>query len=148
MKITIGRLVEASNVLQRLAQHRFPAGQHLAAYRLNKLRRAVEDELKFFQAERRRLVEEHGTLRRATLAELSMGADKDVWEVLPDSEQWVYFSIRLKELFGIEVEIEAATLALDMLASVELSAQDLEALGPFVESCRAETEPEAEAEAK
>lgn len=132
IKVTIEQLVGISNILQRLAQHRFPAGQHASAYRLNKLRRAVDAELQFFQTERRRLIEEFGTSRRATLAELSLGSDPIIWEVLPDSPQWISFSTRMKEILSIVVDLTCSPLALDTLATVELSASDIDILDPIL----------------
>jgi len=124
IEVTMEELLAMSDVLARLSQHRFPAGQQVAAYRLSKIQKAVASELQYFQTQRKNLIEELGKSRNATRDELASGAEPVVWEIMPGNPQWVDFTRRLKELLGIKVDLTCPPLSLDMLGSVELSAGD------------------------
>lgn len=131
--VTIGQLVAASEVLARLSAHRLPAGQQHVAYRLSKLRRAVADELRYFEKERRALIEQYGQSRAATRQEVAAGAEPIVWEVDPGSPSWALFLARMKELLSVRAEVDASPLSPDDLQSFEMSALDFEALDSFIQ---------------
>jgi len=133
MTLTFQQLLLAYEVLQRVMDHRFPAGRQQTAYRLNKIRKTLVGEYEFFQQQRKQLIEELGAARKATPRELLNGADGTVWEVLKDSSNWNEFSTRMKEVLDIQVNVADVKVRLDELDTVDLSARDVEALEPFLE---------------
>ena len=132
IQVTMAQLVAMSELLRRLSNHRFPAGKQATAYQLNKLQRAVTAELKYFQDQRRQLIEEYGQSRNATREELVGGAESTVWEVLPTTPSWPMFLSRLNELLNVRVELPCQQFNLNMFDTIELSVQDISILEPFL----------------
>jgi len=128
MDLTISEIISASTVLQKLGTKELPAR---SAYRLARLLSAVDDVLKPWHDQRRRLVQMYGVERPATIIEKRNGADDVVLEVIPGSNGWNVFQQELKTLLSETVNIAVTPLSLDDLPSV--SAADVLALGNLVE---------------
>lgn len=127
--MTLGQASRALEVVHRLAQFRFPYGQQKAAYDLSKARRLLLAEVAHFESERKKLIQECGVKRDATQQELRQGAEPDIYEVPQGSERWLEFVARINELVGVSITLDCAPLN---LVAVDLSADDIDALGPLL----------------
>lgn len=130
LKATLGELVAAENVLKRLNAVRLPPGHAKAVYRLGKLARTLAAETKHFSDEHAAAVREFGEEREATPAELTNGLGPRVCTVT--TEHWPAFCARIDDLTKVEVDLDVALLAPEVLDLFELSAADLAALSPLV----------------
>jgi hypothetical protein len=131
MTLTLEQVVKATEIVNRLAQHRFPAGKIKTAYGISKLKKSLVIEATFFQEERKRLIQSLGESRPATDEEKRLGSDPIVYEVPRNSPAWPVFVDRLNEVLQLAVEIPGSPFTLDDLSTIELSADDLDALDPF-----------------
>lgn len=120
IRTTLGGLVQAEGALQRLTALRLPVK---AAYHLSKLFGLVRAELKTFHEQRLVIVKELGTQTRDTVGD-------EQWQVSP--EHMPAFTTRVGELVAIEVTLPWGPLDLTPLTTIEISADDLWALGPLV----------------
>jgi hypothetical protein len=124
---TLGALVNAAPVLERLLTARVPAA---VAYRLAKLARTVSPEVAHFHQQREALIREYGGEREPTDAERANGATS-IFEV--GREHLATFTEKLAEVQAVEVAIDAAPLTIEELGHVDVSGSDLLTLGPLVD---------------
>lgn len=125
--ITLGALVNAAPILDRMLAARVPAA---VAYRFAKLARTINPEVAHFHKERERLIREYGSERPPTEAERATGAS-GIFEV--QREHLVTFTEKLTEVQAVEVALDATPLTIEELGHVEVSGGDLLALGPLVD---------------
>ena len=115
MKTTIEKILDAREVLSRLAEKALPVKQ---SYRLAKLVKAVNDELSIYEGERIKLCEEYGTL------------DKDNGVYKFEGENREKFNADINVLLSQEVELDVKPID---ISNLELSAQDIINIEPFIE---------------
>ncbi len=127
---TLGALTNAVPVLQRLWTLRLPAK---TAYHVSKLCKLVDAETRdHFHEPCEKLRVELGAERAPTPDEAATNGGQPVMEVTPENRK--EFFTRVQELAAVEVTIPWKPLALDALASVDISADELNALGALIVS--------------
>lgn len=115
MKTTIEKILDAREILSRLAVKALPVKQ---SYRLAKLVKAVNDELSVYDGERIKLCEKYGTL------------DKDNGVYKFEGENREKFNADINVLLSQEVELDVKPID---ISNLELSAQDIISIEPFIE---------------
>lgn len=113
MKTTIEKILDAREVLSRLAEKALPVRQ---SYSLAKLVKAVNGEFAIYEGERIKLCEKYGTLNRE-----QMQYDINDWDGLRKDMQ---------TLESQEVELDVKPID---ISNLELSAQDIINIEPFIE---------------
>lgn len=113
MKTTIAKILDARDTLSRLAEKTLPVKQ---SYRLAKLVKAVNGEFAIYEGERIKLCEKYGTLNRE-----QMQYDINDWDGLRKDMQ---------TLESQEVEFDVKPID---ISGLELSAQDIISIEPFIE---------------
>ena len=126
-KTTLGQLLAAEPALARLADLRIPVKP---AYHLAKLLKLVRVEIQQFHEQRHAVVRELGVEREPTGAERAQHGPGAVMEVAPGNLP--EFRRRLDELSAIEVTLPWTPIDIASLGAVDISAGDLDALGPLV----------------
>jgi hypothetical protein len=110
MKLKLGQLVNSAQALSKLIaqpmkiQYSFP---------LSRLAKAIEPELKLYDAARMRLLEEHGKL------------SDDKTRYTFEGEAAKTFECEIETLLAQEVEIDFKQITTDKLDRAEMSAADL-----------------------
>lgn len=127
MTTTMGALLQAEGVLERLGTERVPAR---VAYHLAKLTDAVRAETKHFHERRRALITELGQERPPTPAEAEASGGAPVIEVTAENRE--AFASRVNEIAEVAVSIDKWLLTIDLLDAFTLSSDDVRALGPLV----------------
>lgn len=127
IQTTLGALVNAEPALAYLAGIRMSA---TVAHHIRTILRIVRVETADFTTQRNALIQELGEERDATPEEAQATGQTRLHAVLPANYQ--AFSDRLQELASVPVDLPVRPLTLEDLGSVELSARDLDLLGPFV----------------
>jgi hypothetical protein len=125
---TLGQLANAQEAFDRLIALKLSVK---AAYHLKKLLVLVRAELQHFQELRTYLIKELGAEREPTEAEKSRARSAEpVWEVLP--ENMLAFHAKVIELGNTEATITWGPFDLAWLGTNEVTAADLDVLGPLV----------------
>jgi hypothetical protein len=134
---TLGQLVMAQQAFDRLLALKLSVK---AAYHLKKLFALVRTEVQHFDEVRTDLIKELGTKREQTVAErVTARSDDPIWEVLPTQPQaFREFHARMADLGTTPVTLAWGPFDLAWLGDHDITAADLDALGPLV--CWAETE--------
>lgn len=127
MKITLGNLVSALNVLVKIGSQ--PIGIK-DAYHIGKLTKLVQSEVSEFDEARQKLIKEYGEERPLTEKEVEDKVQGPIIEV--KAENIKEFMEKLGELASVEIEIEKWLLTLDLLKDVKLSSGDMIALDPLI----------------
>ena len=128
IQTTLGALVNAEPVLMRLSDLRLPAK---SAYHLAKLCKLVLAEVQHFHTERERIVKTLGEERPPTPDEAAQNGGTPVTEVTPENRG--EFFRQLQELAAVDVAIAWKPLALEALAAVDVSADEVNVLGALLE---------------
>ncbi|MEE1245814.1 MAG: hypothetical protein UHL70_01000 [Acutalibacteraceae bacterium] len=113
MNVKLIQILSARDILSRLGERTLPVKQ---SYRLAKLIKAINNEMSVYEGERIKLCEKYGTLSE----------DKTKYDI-HDMEG---FTRDFEELLNQEVELEAKPID---ISSLELSAQDIIKIEPFIE---------------
>lgn len=127
MSITavIGTLTAALPIFEELSQIRRPAA---TSWRMARVLRAVQDNLKEYEVERQRLVQELGVSRDPSPEEASLNGGQPVTYIPADKLQ--QFIEALTPIVMTEVTVNCHPIPLADLG--DISARELLALGPFV----------------
>lgn len=115
MKTTIKQILNARETLSRLAEKTLPVKQ---SYRLAKLIKAIDGEINVYDGERIKLCEKCGTLNK----------EKHIYEF--EDEAYKSFETDINVLQSQEVELD---IKLIDISDLELSAQDIISIEPFIE---------------
>jgi hypothetical protein len=115
---TAGKLKVAEDAIARLTQASLPAK---AAYHICKLARLASQEMKFFEEQRVKLVQELGTVH------------ENGTTTVDDPEKLKAFQDKYTELTELNVEIDWFPITISMLETVQITPGDLMALGPLLE---------------
>ena len=115
MKITINQILLARDTLSRLAGQSLPVKQ---SYKLAKLVKAVNGEIGVYDGERIKLCEKYGKLNK----------DKNLYEF--DGDNRGKFGVDINVLQEQEIELDIKPID---ISDLELSAQDIISIEPFVE---------------
>lgn len=119
---------EKPGPLVRLADVRLPAK---TAYDVLKLCKLASERVAEFTELKDKAIVELGEEREPTPEEAQRNGGKPVMEVTPENR--LAFFTRVQELAAVEVTIPWKPLALDALGDVEVSADELNALGVLLE---------------
>jgi hypothetical protein len=123
---TLGTLADAEPILTDLGTKKLPVK---SAYLLAKMTRLVRTETELFHEKRNEYITELGTERAATPEEATKYGPK-VRVLLPENAP--EFLKRMSELATIEVTLACDALPIDALSTIELSAAEIDRLGPLV----------------
>ena len=127
MKITMEQLIDFRN------NSNFFAGANLplkGAYKINKIRKAVEKESEFYTEKFQEIVNEYA--QKDEQGELKFSDDGT--QILIQDGKIEECNKALEDLQGLEVEIDNYGLTLEDLGdNVECTPEELEALMPFME---------------
>lgn len=115
MKITIKQILNAYEVLSRLAERTLPVKQ---SYGLAKVVKAVNGEFAIYEGERIKLCEKYGTLNK----------EKHIYEF--EDEAYKSFETDINVLQSQEVELD---IKLIDISDLELSAQEIISIETFIE---------------
>jgi sulfopyruvate decarboxylase TPP-binding subunit len=118
MEIKLGEIVNAKDSLIKLFKMDLPI---IISYKLGKLVKEVDKEIKHFEEERFKLIKKYGEL-----------TDKNSYSVKPENVE--EFAKDLKELLEISLKLEIEKVSLENISSeIKLSAIDLVSLEKFVD---------------
>ena len=115
MKTSIKQILNARETLSRLAGRTLPVKQ---SYRLAKLVKAIYGEINVYDGERIKLCEKYGTLNK----------EKHIYEF--EDETYKSFETDINVLQSQEIELD---IKLIDISDLELSAQDIISIEPFIE---------------
>lgn len=113
MKITIEKILDAREVLSRLAEKALPVKQ---SYGLAKVVKAVNDELTVYNSERIKICKKYGTANK----------EKQKYDI----NDWDGLRKDMRTLESQEVDLDVKPID---ISGLELSAQDIISIEPFIE---------------
>lgn len=113
MKVTIKQILNARDALSRLAERTLPVKQ---SYRLAKLVKAVNEEFAVYDGERIKICEKHGVLNK----------EKNQYDI----NDWDGLRKDMQTLESQEVDLDVKPID---VSDLELSAQDIISIEPFIE---------------
>lgn len=115
MKVTIKQILSARDVLSRLAERTLPVKQ---SYRLAKLVKVVNEEITVYNGERTKLCEQYGTLNK----------EKGVYEFKGENRKKISDDLGVLESQEADLDVKPIDIS-----GLELSAQDIISIEPFIE---------------
>jgi hypothetical protein len=124
---TLGQLATSKDAFERLIAMKLAIK---AAYHVKKLLAVVRPELEHFHELRNDLIKELGRERPPTDVERALAGAAPIWDVLP--EHLLTFHARIMELSSAEVTLPVGPVDLAWLGDQDITAADLDALGPLV----------------
>lgn len=119
MQITLKELLESEGSLSKLLTLPLPIK---TSYRLTKLTKKVNSELRDFKEKRNELILKHGEKD-----------EKGRASVKADSPQMVEFAKEMNDLIGLDINLDCDRVSINMTDDLKLSAVDLVALEKFVD---------------
>ena len=117
MKVKLEKIVNGKAALSKLLNEPLPIK---ASYRLSKIIRKVESELKDFEAKRFELIKKYG----------AEDQEKQTWTVIPENVET--FTKEINDLLSLEISLELDALHVEELGNASISATELLQLEGFI----------------